>query len=128
MLFHPWILPYHTPACNQSNDSMLSCTMASYRCRPSPDSFNLRLPRFLRSADWVVVMEGGRVDKRHSGPPDTVLPWLEQQYQHVSTPHRGEGRGEGEGEKGDSGVREKVVFSNGHHNRIYMYVIALTSV
>ena len=69
------------------------------------------------------------MDEWHSGPPDTVLPWLEQQHQHVSTPHRGKGRGEGRGrgrgeeeemgekemgEKGDSGVREKVhvVFSS----------------
>lgn len=28
--------------------------------------------------DWVVVMEGGRVDEEHSGPPETVLPWLQE--------------------------------------------------
>ena len=25
----------------------------------------------------MVVMEGGRVDEEHSGPPDKVLPWLQ---------------------------------------------------
>ena len=60
--------------------------------------------RFLREADWVVVMEGGRVDQTHSGPPDTVLPWLEQQH---TTPHHvvlGAGREEGgSGEEGEIG-------------------------
>ena len=34
--------------------------------------------RFLRHVDWVVVMEGGRVDEEHSGPPERVLPWLQE--------------------------------------------------
>lgn len=66
--------------------------------------------RFLRGADWVVVMENGRVDEQHSGPPDTVLPWLDQQHrvetqngeerERVNTQSGGEGeRGKGREEK-----------------------------
>ena len=55
--------------------------------------------RFLRDADWVVVMEGGRVDEAHSGPPDTVLPWLEQQQQS----HTVVGEQSASGERSGSG-------------------------
>ena len=41
--------------------------------------------RFLRDADWVLVMEEGRVDEQHSGPPDQVLPWLDQQHTNICT-------------------------------------------
>ena len=69
---------------------------------PTPES--VMFVRFLRDADWVVVMEGGRVDRAHSGPPDTVLPWLEQQEQlHTATGTVGGGREEGE----TSGDRER---------------------
>lgn len=34
-------------------------------------------------------MENGRVDEQHSGPPDTVLPWLDQQHR-VDTQSGGE--------------------------------------
>ena len=60
--------------------------------------------RFLRDADWVVVMEGGRVDQVHSGPPGTVLPWLETQQQEMAPGAEklgGGGSGEEEEEEGE---------------------------
>ena len=41
------------------------------------------------------------MDQTHSGPPDTVLPWLEQQY--TTPPHVGLGAGREEGGNGEEG-------------------------
>ena len=51
-------------------------------------------------------MEGGRVDQVHSGPPGTVLPWLETQQQEMAPGAEkvgGSGSGEEEEEEGEGG-------------------------
>ena len=49
-------------------------------------------------------MDEGRVDQVHSGPPDTVLPWLEQQQQQQP---RTEDIGGSGGEEEEEGERSE---------------------